>query len=341
MKKNISLFIVFLFIFSGSIYPQNAQDLRIDTPVSGNLGRGQEVWYSVRAPRSGFLTVETTGNIDTFLEAYDSHRNLITDDDDSGEGHNAKIDIVVAAGRTYLFKLKGFSDSVSGPFYISASVRPFPNPIELRFGNPVSVNMSPGQEFWYRVRTGNSPLIVTVETSGNAVDTYMEAYTDTYELITSNDDGGEGYNAKIELITEANKTYIFKIRGYNREESGRFTLAANFAAVPQGTGNTIRSMAVPIRPGEVINVFIREPYESRWFRYDVTRTADFAVQTRGNMDTMLFLYDSQGNQLDDDDDSGEDYNALISIRLNPGTYFIEVKGFSDNTGRFTLHAETR
>jgi len=59
------------------------------------------------------------------------------------------------------------------------------------------------------------------------------------------------------------------------------------------------------------------------------------------MDTLLYLYDSRGTLIAEDDDSGEGANALISVRLNPGTYYIEVKGFNGQIGRCTLHGEVR
>ena len=107
--------------------------------------------------------------------------------------------------------------------------------------------------------------------------------------------------------------------------------------------NTERSSAVDIRLGEAVSVFFHVPGESRWYRYEITRDGtDFAVQTGGNIDTLLFLYDQNGDLAAEDDDSGEDLNASISERLNAGVYFIEVRLYSDTIGRgITLHAETR
>jgi len=108
----------------------------------------------------------------------------------------------------------------------------------------------------------------------------------------------------------------------------------------------VRERAVTVRLGEAIPVFFHTKNESRWYRYDATRDGTvFVVQTRGNMDTTLLLYDDRGNLIDEDYYSG-DYpgNSLIHIRLNAGTYFIEVRTYSNGagtTGRCTLHAETR
>ena len=74
----------------------------------------------------------------------------------------------------------------------------------------------------------------------------------------------------------------------------------------------------------------------------------FVIQTRsntdsiiGNIDTFLTIYDGQGNILEEDDDSGEGLNTLISINLNPGTIYVKAKEYYGQIGMCTLHAEIR
>jgi hypothetical protein len=63
------------------------------------------------------------------------------------------------------------------------------------------------------------------------------------------------------------------------------------------------------------------------------------IRTTGNPDSYLKLYDSRENLISEDDDTGEDENAMISERLGPGTYYIEVTLYGSGTGRTTIHAE--
>ena len=338
MKKVLYLFVVLLFI-SGSVFAQNVQELRIGSTLSGHLDPGGELIYSVRTARAGVLVVETTGSTDTYLEVYDDEDRYITSDDDGGEGFNAKIEIVVQANRTYFFYLYGYDDDDSGPFRISATHRNFPNTTEMRLGSSLNLNMTRGQEFWYRVRSANAGFII-VQTTGD-IDTYLEIYDELYNLIDRDDDSGEGFNALIEIFAEANKTYIIRLRGYDGEVSGRTSISAAFEAIPPDQGNISRERAAPLTTGEVQTVFFRSDSETRWFVYEVTRAVTLTVQTRGNIDTVMYLYDRNGNLIAEDDDSGEDYNARISQRLNPGTYFIEIKEYWGELGRFTLHTEIR
>jgi hypothetical protein len=338
MNKNhlFSVVAVLFFIVNGGLFAQNMQELRFGTDVSGNLNSRAEIWYSLRPAENGFIVVETMSDIDTVLEAYDAQRNLLKEDDDGGEGYNARIEIYATAGRTYYIKLKGYDDE-SGPYRIRASYKPLPATADLRFGTPTSGNLSSRGESWYRVRTTQAGLL-TIETLGS-LDTLMEAYDGSWTFLERNDDGGEDNNARLEIVVDANQNYYFKVWGYDEDDSGPYRILASFEAISL-ENNTERSRAVTLKLGEAAYVTLLNSSESRWYVYTLTRAATFVVQTRGSMDTLLYLYDSNGNLIADNDDGGEDYNALISQRLNPGTYYIEVKGY-DSTGRCTLHTEIR
>jgi hypothetical protein len=96
-----------------------AQELSLGTEISKNLSAGEENWFSFQATGTGKVFVFTSGNIDTYLEAYDSNNREIARNDDGGEGLNARVEISVNAGITYLFKLRGASNSVNGSYRIT------------------------------------------------------------------------------------------------------------------------------------------------------------------------------------------------------------------------------
>jgi len=95
---------------------QAARELPLGTPVSGDLGRGEE-WFSIRITGDGSLTVEVTGNDDAILGAYSyESRRLIAE----GDG-TPMLQIDVYADRTYLFCVAGrYSRDNRGPFTIMA-----------------------------------------------------------------------------------------------------------------------------------------------------------------------------------------------------------------------------
>ena len=226
MKKIGILLALSLFV-TVSLFAQTPPELHLGAaPVSGTLHDGSEIWYSVRSASNGFLVIETTGGTDTYLEAYDAQRNLITENDDGGEMANARIEMFVAAGRTYLFKLRGYNSEVAGAYRIFATSASLPEPAELGFGTSHRGTIAAGLRYWYSVRAAERGF-VTVETSGNT-DTYLEAYDPQYNLVTEDDDGGTDYNASIGMVVEPGQVFLFRLRGYSDEITGEYEIVASF-----------------------------------------------------------------------------------------------------------------
>ena len=335
MKKVIVICLVLFFLTAAVFAQSNAQSLQFGTPVRGELAEEETKWYSIRHNTGSFITIETTGKTDTMLEIYDNN-NLIAQDDDSGENLNACLELYIDANKTYTIKLTSYGGH-AGYYIIQANQRILTS---LNFNSPIRGDLS-GSPIWYSVRAASTGII-TVETTGD-LDTYLEAYDSSNNLLESNDDGGIELNAKLEILAESGQTYLFKLRGYDSDETGPFTITATFEVVPpDALRNIERSRATAIRLGEPIPVRFYARNESRWYSYTVPRgESNILIQTRGDLDTLLYLYDSRGILITSDDDSGEDYNALINERLEAGTYFIEVKPYSGLTGHCTLHAEIR
>ena len=341
MFRKIQYLIIagFLLFAAAGLFAQTLQELRSGSSFSATLGRGEEQWYSIRVTEECFVVVETSGNTDTYLEIYDASNNLITLNDDGGEDVNARVEFYSASGRAYRVKLVGFNSSESGPYRIMASQKPI-RPTELRVGASITGNIVGDVDYWYRVTPSGTGFLV-VETSGY-IDTYLEAYDSSYNFIAANDDGGDDFNARLELLVDTGKTYLVRLICYNSDDSGPYRIWASFENIPADERNTEYSRAVALKLGEPNFVYFRTPSESRWFRYESPRSGNtLVVQTRGNMDTVMYLYDFNGSPIAYDDDSGEGYNAMIFERLGTGTFYIEVREYSGGTGYCTLHAEIR
>ena len=116
------------------------RDLPSIMPLShraqGFISPGKEDWYSIRTPEGeevivkkairsytitsagGDLTVETTGNTNTRLYAYNELFELLAIDDDSGQGQNARIEFTIRPSQTYYFKVVSGLNS-SGEYVIT------------------------------------------------------------------------------------------------------------------------------------------------------------------------------------------------------------------------------
>jgi len=194
--------------------------LSVGSLINGNISYGSENWYSIRAAQNGYLTVETTGNTETFLDIYDAGYNLITSDYERLVYPNSRVRINAVAGTVYIIKLTGNG----GSFRIMADLQPYPAPVPLAIGGFFNLNITSGGEYWYSVRTSRSGTLI-VETEGDT-DTFLEAYDSSYNFITLNDDYWDeysyrnSYNARIELTVQPNQTYIFMLRGYSSSVTG-------------------------------------------------------------------------------------------------------------------------
>ncbi|MCL2765068.1 MAG: hypothetical protein FWD40_07310 [Treponema sp.] len=315
MYKSI-LFIILVLLIPCIAFSQNPQELRISSFIDSTLRADQEIWYSVRATEAGILTVETTGDIDTYLEAYDSRRNLITEDDDSGDNLNAKIFILVERNTTYLFKLRGYSPDVTGRYRILASHKPIPPMTTLRAGSSHNGNIVIGQDYWFSVRAAGNGVL-TVETSGDT-DTMLDVYNENFVLINSDDDSGEDLNARLEADVRSGKTYYFRLYAYG-EESGPYRLTANFKSYPAPT---------QLNPGTFQNGNIAAG-EHYWFSVRAPRRGRLIMETSGNIDTFLEAFTDSYEWIASDDDGGENYNARLEILAEANrTYLFRLRGYN-------------
>jgi len=228
-KKSIFLFALVFFILTNPAFAQNTQELHIDSNISGTLRVGQEILYIVNPNENGILVVETSGNTDTYLEAFrivqDSDIRYITKDDDSGEDFNASVSIVVKSGSSYLIKLRCYNSNISGEYNIFAYMEPMPVITALRPGQAQNSSIASGEHYWYSVIAPKNGIL-TAETTGRT-DTYLEAYDENFDFLAEDDDSGKDLNAKIELNVTEDKTYYFKLMGFNVNVHGPYRFSVN------------------------------------------------------------------------------------------------------------------
>ena len=319
MRKFFSLIIILMFIAAGSVFAQNAQELRIGSFSSGNLRQGQEVWYSVRTTQAGVLSVETESSIDTYLEAYDAQRNLIREDDDSAGNYNARIELIVQANVTYFFKVRAYSRDDSGSFRVFAAIKPL---AALRMGSAVNGNIAAGDIIWYSVQASQRGYL-TIETSG-AANIMTWIYDENMELLAY---GEAGERVRINAVQ--GRTYYARLESIG---SGAFRITANNQAYPA---------PVTLNIGSSLNGTVA-PAGENWYSVRVTQNGLLTVQAASAIDTVLNAYDSNYNHLAYDDDSAGDLNPRIRIPVTAGNvYYFALKGLGTNTGgSFSISAST-
>ena len=228
------------YIFQAYFRHQRENDNSWENPIQYQLGSNQNATevdrtlyedvmdFFLLVPNStGRLVMETTGYPDTFMEFYDANtKQLLAENDDNGNGSNAKIIYNVEAGKRYIAKVRGYSSEITGDYAFLAYTLPprvvdnsWENPIQYQLGNNQNVAVVNREllegddgDFFLIVSSRNGSVVI--ETTGDT-DTYMEFYdANTKQLLTEDDDSGEDYNAQIIYNLEARNRYIVKIRTY-------------------------------------------------------------------------------------------------------------------------------
>jgi hypothetical protein len=76
------------------------------------------------------------------------------------------------------------------------------------------------------------------------------------------------------------------------------------------------------------------------FRLLVTSSGNYTFSSTSSIDTWADLLDSNGAVLQSDDDNGEGLNFFLTRYLQPGTYYLSVRGYSSSTtGAYSVIAQ--
>jgi hypothetical protein len=183
---------------------------------------------------------------------------------------------------------------------------------------------------------------LTIETTGST-DTFMHLYNyDTGIEIASDDDSGQGFNARIILNVRAGTRYLAVIRGFSPSITGPYGFRA-FLIVREGASSFDNPMSYEIGIGEdnvvTVNRTLQQGDED-FFLLIPDRDGRLTIETTGRTDTYMELYNANGDLLDENDDGGQNTNARLRYNVSAGRrYIVLIRGFSPNiTGNYGFRA---
>lgn len=310
------------------------------------LSEADEDWYFYEVSGiegQGLLTVGTDSEIDTYLTAFgpDNPDRFLAENDDY-ESSDAAVTVVVEPGQRVWFVVTGYDSSITGPYSLYSMLEEFggdplePNDsaeeaVEIGVNDePIGSILIPGSDVdWFSfelARSAGTDTIVSIETFGE-LDTYIELYDAQGRLLLENDDGGTDGNGRIDVFLSDTGRYYVKVRHYDGSDQGEFQLGVRLIqATPdewEPDDNRQDARVTPVDGAVQIHNFTPAD-EVDWISFSIQATRTVEIKTSGNIDTYMVLYDQLGNRLDEDDDSGGDYNARIERVLQRGTYFVEL-----------------
>lgn len=193
---------------------------------------------------------------------------------------------------------------------------------------------------WYRY-TADSEHTLLIDTFGADYDTVVSVWqgrTHPLTLLACNDDAPQSGEKQAQLIlpTERNKTYYINISGYDGDR-GHSIL--NINKVHPLTNDTLEHAIVLKAHDRYVQTTqgaqSDEPRASCqasgagvWFHYTPETTQQVIINTLGsNYDTVLSVWDAQGQELACDDNVYDTLHSQVKVKLTAdSSYYIQVAG---------------
>ncbi len=90
--------------------------------------------------------------------------------------------------------------------------------------------------------------------------------------------------------------------------------------------------------GEI--TYVSSTLDGDMYSFDLSATTTVTIESTGSTDVNATLYDSEGEILDSDDDSGASSNfQIIAASLPAGRYYIRVEGAGTTTGSYGVSVD--
>ncbi len=281
---------------------------------------------------------------DAYLFLADASLNVITEDDDSGPGTNARILRTLPAGR-YFVIANAYDANRFGTFQLTVRPAPaacvigrstaLPSTIDATLaGSTACVRTDGSLEDRYDIVIGARTTIrVSMTTTANTLDPVLFVLDQQELVVIQDDDTGGGLNAALEVQLEPGR-YTVLASGYPGE-TGAYRLivapAVNPCAVTRmiGIGQVITSNIATtdcaVSDGGGPNRYVQ--------RYAFTIATGAAMQfdmVSTALDAYLVLQNATtGATIAENDDAGANTtNARISVNLAAGQYIVNTTTYN-------------
>ena len=355
---------------------QDVPEIRVDATVEGNLGADAphllnggpfRVYRFQGQAGTRYVADLRSSDFDAYLVlAYPvgGITEVIQEDDDGGEGTDARLVFRLDEGGTYLLIARGWGSSGAGRFSLALAQRDAPPPaeprplargmtVEGRLDFDASLCLSEWDEefpcdIWTLEVEEGEFLQVSMES--DALDPYLDVgmmgMGGVLDILQSDDDGGEGNNALLVMRAPFSGTLGIRARAFGfGSGGGAYTLRVDAVEVQAVERRSLRigdRVEGEIRPGEVSSTGTDQAVHE----WTVEGRAGDRLRIRlrsDDFDTYLAFGrefgDGDYEELAANDDAPDDgLNSLIEITLPAdGTYLILASPLQwSGTGRYTL-----
>lgn len=298
--------------------------------------------------RSGArLRVEMrSGDFDSYLSVLGPDGAVLGSDDDGLEERNSVVSFRATADGMYGLLASSFGDAVRVGAYrltVLEESGDFAEPgvaAAIGIGETKTGRLEAGdregprgtEDAW--TFAGRQGHVVRLDAVSSDLDPYLVLRYDGVPL-DSNDDGGDGNNARLLVVLPANGTYTAAVSAFGESRGGgRYTLALTASPAPPEVGRIARITVGQRLAGRLETGDPSRPeggYQDLW-EFDGRADQDVTIELRsGAFDTYVELRDPQGAVLAENDDGlGDGTDSFIAAHLSRnGRYRIAVRGYGD------------
>lgn len=340
-----------------------SDDIANSTSTMATIAVGESQSSTFDAPYDSdwFRATLTAGTTYTLSLAYDdpfAYHSIILYDAD---GERIFLPPFSQGGVTF-----DYAPSTSGTFYIAAEGEDFAvgdYTLSLDAGIPpgdvipgdttTSESISVGGSVsgllqtsddrdWYSVSmTAGSTYEISLDGQGD-LDAFLRIRDDQGSLLSTNNNSGPGTDALITFTATQNGTHYLSAGSSQNASAGEFVLSIDEVnadpdtEIPDDTSTT----ATISVDGSAVTGEYETAGDRDWYRVtlEAGKTYEVALDGITASDPYLRVYDSNGSQIDRNDDGGPGFDSLLTFTAEEaGTYYLSAGTYSDRgTGTYSL-----
>ena len=319
--------------------------------TSGYLSPGDTdyFWVPMSSPAELRVELDPTGE-EIAISIYDG-----SGTSPGGEGFFSPNAIILldASPDTYYIQVQGVSNSTEGNYTLKVKFTEYiedgllegrsdsiKEAIHITTGSTTGHYISyENDRDWFWVRVGGSGTLTAYTTTTSGINTHGSLYDGSGNELDSDDNTGDDQNFRVSAGVSPG-TYYIQVQEPEGEPTtgiGGYTLHVNSMATDDHADS--RSDATRITIGSTAVGYISGTSDDDYFRVRVSGSGTLTAYTTSDVDNYGSLYNSLGTELASDDirDNPSDRrfrNFQVSAEVNPGTYYIRVRGHG--SGRYLL-----
>jgi hypothetical protein len=341
-----------------------AADLAVGQTKDGVLEPGDEIAgdgpfqdrWTFQAAAGARLRLELRSNdFDAYLIVLGPDGRAVGSDDDGLGDNDASLAFRAEPAGRYTALATSYGDEPKTGAYTIALVEErgeFAEPGEIATiapGETREGRLETGDRFGSRgfedrwTFTARQGQLLRVDVGSAAFDAYA-VLRQAATPVDSNDDGGDGTDARIMTVAPTTGTYTVVVSALSENRSGgRYTIALATTAPPAAPGQTARlapgqRLAGRLEPGDRVRP--GGGFEDVW-EFEARAGQDITIEMRsGAFDAYLELRDARDRVIAENDDGlGEGTDAFLLVHLDQGgRYRVVARGYGEreSTGFYEL-----